>query len=83
MPGYHKSEITKGVIGEVSKIREELEELEDATMQGNKVMALMELSDLVGAIKLHLERRFPTITLHDLEVMADTTITVFRSGHRK
>ena len=37
-PGYHLRAIRKGKLGEVSKIREELEELEDATEQGVRIM---------------------------------------------
>lgn len=42
---FHKREITKGVLGELSKVREELEEAEDALEQGQELMLLIELSD--------------------------------------
>jgi hypothetical protein len=38
MAGYHKRDITPGVFGEISKIREELEELEDAYERGICIM---------------------------------------------
>lgn len=55
-PGYHINEIKKGTVGEVSKIVEEIYEYEDAVLQGVKIMALVELSDLIGAIELHWEK---------------------------
>jgi hypothetical protein len=48
---YHKRDIRKGSYGEPSKIREELDELEDALEQNNRIMALMELSDIYGALE--------------------------------
>lgn len=53
--GYHLKSIPKGVVGKVSKIIEEIDELEDAMEQGVKIMALVELSDLYGAIDLYLK----------------------------
>lgn len=47
--GFHKAVITRGVYGEVSKIREEWEEARDALAQGQHLMLLIELSDMVGA----------------------------------
>lgn len=49
--GYHTREIARGKFGEVSKIREELEELEDAEKQGVRIMVMVELGDLYGAIR--------------------------------
>lgn len=46
--GYHTRKIEKGVVGEASKIREEFEEFMDAVEQNNRVMELVELSDMVG-----------------------------------
>lgn len=46
---FHKREIVKGTYGEVSKIREELEEAEDAIDQKQDLMLLIELADIVGA----------------------------------
>lgn len=50
MAGYHLEDITKGQFGEKSKIIEELKELRDAMNQGNRIMLLQELSDIIGAI---------------------------------
>ena len=47
--GYHLSKIERGKYGERSKILEEMAEVEDAHRQGNSIMLMLELSDLVGA----------------------------------
>lgn len=49
--GYHIKEIQKGVLGEYSKIIEEFEEYNDALEQNCKIMQLVELSDLIGALE--------------------------------
>ena len=82
LPGYHLRSIQKGELGELSKIREELEELEDAMDQGVKIMALVELSDLQGAIDAFLQRHFPGLTLDDLQKMAAITRRAFQNGRR-
>jgi hypothetical protein len=81
--GYHKKQIKKGTLGEFSKIKEELEELEDALDQNNNIMALVELSDLYGSIKLFLEKHHPSITMEDLKEMNEATTRSFKLGHRK
>jgi hypothetical protein len=48
---FHKVPIQKGVFGELSKIKEELDEAFDAEKQGNDLMLLIELSDIVGAVE--------------------------------
>jgi len=78
--GYHKRKIEKGVYGLSSKIREELEELEDAEEQGIKIMVLCELADLYGAVRAVAERR--GFTEDDLKAMADVTAQAFRDGTR-
>jgi len=78
--GYHKRSIAKGVLGEVSKIREELEELEDAEEQGVKILAICELADLYGALRL-VARRYH-LSMEDLKEMADRTEEAFREGSR-
>jgi hypothetical protein len=80
--GYHLTEIKKGVLGESSKIMEELLELCDAEEQGCKVMALVELSDLVGAVRAYLHHNHPGITLDDLDLMASITKRAFDNGRR-
>lgn len=80
--GYHLSEIPKGELGELSKLREELDEAIDAEAQGCRLMVLVELSDMLGAIRLYLERHHPGYTLDDLQTMADITRRCFENGHR-
>lgn len=82
MAGYHLKKIERGTFGEPSKVMEEAEEFIDAIGQGSKVMALVELSDLIGAIKGYLDKHSPGHTIQDLEVMAKITERAFKSGHR-
>ncbi len=82
-PGYHVTEIEKGELGELSKVREELAELFDAELQGAAVMELCEASDLIGALRAWLTRHHPGRTLDDLIKMADLNERAFRSGRRK
>lgn len=81
--GYHKNQIKKGTYGEISKIQEELEELQDAQQQNNKIMQLVELSDIIGAIEGFLDKHHPKITIQDLLIMAKATHNAFKSGDRK
>jgi len=81
-PGYHLRVIARGTLGELSKIQEELEEAQDAWAQGSKVMALVELSDLVGALEAVLVKHFPGMTLTDLQHFAGITRRAFENGHR-
>lgn len=81
-PGYHVTEIPKGSIGSSSKLLEEVLELIDAEKQESKIMALIELSDLIGALNLYLERNTPGITLTDLEKFSSITRRAFENGHR-
>ncbi len=80
--GYHIKDIEKGVLGEASKIREETEEFLDALDQESSVMALVELSDLIGAIHAYLRKHHPSIKIDDLIKMSDITARAFISGHR-
>jgi hypothetical protein len=83
-PGYHLVQIPKGEYGSVAKIEEELLELKDALAQGNKIMALIELSDMLGAIEGYIKKEYDDkITFDDLKKMADTTCRAFRSGCRQ
>lgn len=79
-PGYHIEVIPRGTFGEVSKIREELAELEDAMAQDVKIMVLCELSDLYEAIRAVTGNL--GVTMNDLEKMADVTARAFESGRR-
>jgi hypothetical protein len=81
--GYHLENISKGQIGEISKIQEELDELKDAALQKSKIMELVELSDLIGAIELYLEKYHSETTIEDLKIMSDITKRAFINGHRK
>lgn len=81
--GYHKAKITRGVFGEDTKIFEEIDEFADALDQGVQIMALVELSDLIGAIEGWLAKHHPTVTLADLAAMAAVTRRVFENGHRE
>lgn len=81
MAGYHLRKISKGVLGELSKIKEELEEAEDAQAQGVKIMLLVELSDMIGAIKAVAEKNGSS--LEDLLAMQKVTERAFKSGERK
>lgn len=83
LTGYHLAKIEKGVLGELSKVREELDELFDAEKQGAIIMQLCEAADLVGALRAWLGKHHPGISLPDLVHMADLTERAFRSGRRK
>jgi len=83
MTGYHLAKIQKGELGKISKIQEELDELKDANLQRSKILELVELSDLIGAIQAYLVRQHPGITLEDLKHMAEITKRSFDSGERK
>lgn len=79
--GYHLRKIEKGVYGEPSKIREEFEEFEEALEQGNHIMALVELSDLLGAIEAYTDKHHH-IRLRELIVMKEATNRAFSDGSR-
>lgn len=82
--GYHIAKIPKGEYGEFSKIEEEFLELKDALNQNNKLMALIELSDLLGAMKAFLLREYGSkIKLKDLKTMSKATKRAFKTGERK
>ena len=79
--GYHKREILRGEFGEFSKIQEEFEELEDALEQGNPIMALCEMADMIGAIEAFALKW--NIALIQLIEMKDATARAFADGTRK
>jgi len=81
--GYHIAKITRGVFGEASKINEETQEFMDAIKQENDILALVELSDLYGAIEGYLKKYHPSITMQSLKHMNEATARAFISGHRK
>ena len=79
--GYHKREIIiKGVLGDTSKIKEELDELEEALEQDNKILALCEIADLYGAIEAVAERL--GVNMEDVQKMAAATKRAFQCGDR-
>lgn len=83
-PGYHMEEIPRGEYGEISKILEEAAELKDAMEQGQKLMCLIELSDLLGAIEGYMEKEYEgKVTVTDLWNMSQVTKRAFESGRRK
>src|SRR5699024_4517991 len=53
--GYHTKNIEKGVLGEISKLEEEKEELNDNS--GSKILILCELSDYYGALIRYIENK--------------------------
>lgn len=81
-PGYHLVPIEKGVLGETSKIAEELRELEDGFAQGDRILMLVELADLYGAIELFMEKHLPGMTMDDVRRFAATTRRAFDNGRR-
>lgn len=78
--GYHKREIQKGVLGEFSKIKEEFEELNDAQEQGDKILQICELTDLVGAIEEYIKKW--NITIEDLVQFSNKTKSAFKERKR-
>lgn len=80
--GYHLTDIEKGVFGEFSKIQEEIEELQDAKKQDNKVLIICELCDLLGAIEGYT-LNYHGLSLKDLMAMTKLTENAFLDGSRK
>lgn len=81
-PGYHLAHIQKGELGELSKVREELDEAFDAQQQQASVMVLVELSDMLGAVQAYLEKHHPSITMDDLMRFSMITQRAFKNGRR-
>lgn len=80
--GYHLKTISKGTLGEFSKIKEEFEELSDANAQQAKILELCELSDLYGAMEAYLQNKF-NMTMDDIKQMSIMTKSAFQEGSRK
>jgi len=78
--GYHTTEIKKGEIGTISKIQEELDELKDAEKQNSKIMMMVELSDLYGALEEFCLAQ--KLTIEDLRIFSDITKRAFKNGRR-
>jgi hypothetical protein len=83
MAGYHEAEIKRGVLGDASKIREEFEEFWDAHSRAMLIMALVELSDLYGAMEAYLMRYHPYLSMKDVAKMSDSTKKAFEDGTRQ
>ena len=81
LPGYHNALIPKNNVGTFEKILEEFEELKDAKMSKNKIMELVEISDLIGAIELYVKKEY-NISMNDLDIMNKTTQRAFLNGRR-
>lgn len=79
--GYHLTKIKRGIVGEISKIQEELDELRDAAGR-NKILELCELSDICAAIQRYIEKHHPGTTMEDLVGMGRLTISSFNEGER-
>lgn len=79
--GYHKRKINKGVLGQASKIIEEVAEYEDAIEQKSVIMAMVELSDIYGALEALAETHH--LTMEDLKSFSDITKRAFKNGFRK
>lgn len=80
--GYHCRPINKGKLGEASKITEEYEEFLDAIEQGNHIMALLELSDMIGAVEAYAESKH-NVSLESVIQMMKATKKAFKDGTRK
>jgi phosphoribosyl-ATP pyrophosphohydrolase len=78
--GYHLRSIEKGILGDVSKIKEEVEELLDANEQGSLIMCLVECSDIYGALEAYVQSK--GLTMQDLELFSEITKRAFRNGKR-
>lgn len=78
--GHHIKDIEKGVLGEFSKIKEEFEELEDAVSQGDSILTLCELSDMIGAIEEYLKRW--NMNINTLKSFSDKTKSAFKENKR-
>lgn len=79
--GYHKNQIIKGTLGKISKVEEEIEEFKDAEEQENKILCVVELSDIYGALELVASTY--GLTMDDLKKMSDCTKSAFQDGTRK
>jgi hypothetical protein len=97
--GYHIADIPKGILGEISKIEEEIAEYKDARAQDSKIMMAVELADLYGAISAYKgvqgtewseavgfmldEAKKLGLSEYDLMVFSKITERAFKSGARK
>lgn len=80
--GYHDRIIPKVPAGSFLKILEETEEAQDAYLSNNKIMLLVELADIYGAMELFLEKDFHGISMGDIKKMNEVTKRAFQNGRR-
>lgn len=73
---YHLLKIHKHNHDSPFKLMEESLEFIDSLSQNNKIMAAVELSDLLGALKVQAEKL--NLTLEDLEIMNSATTRAFK-----
>lgn len=63
---FHKRPIVpEGVLGEFSKIEEEVDEMREALEQKNRVLVLIEMLDLLGAVDLYAQKQY-NLTLREM-----------------
>lgn len=79
--GYHTRDIKRGVYGDFSKVVEEWEELLDARLQDGKILELVEIADLYGALEGYLEKRYG-MNMEDVAKMSRMTSSAFIEGKR-
>lgn len=79
--GYHLKQIKKGIVGDISKLIEEIEEFKDAMDQNCRIMMEIELSDIYGALEELTKNH--NLTMEDLKTMSDITKRAFKDGSRK
>jgi len=53
---FHEKEIKKGILGELSKIQEELDEALEAEGRNQDLLLILELADIIGAVGLVSEK---------------------------
>lgn len=80
--GYHTAAIPRGIFGEASKITEEYHEWLDGYNQSAKILELVELADLLGAIEGYVNKHH-NISFQDLVQMKNLTKRAFTDGSRK
>lgn len=78
--GYHLKKIKKGKLGKISKVVEEINEYKDAMDQKCEIMAILELSDIYGALEAVAETH--GLTMKDLKKMSQLTKRAFKTGSR-
>lgn len=73
---FHVMPVRQGTYGELSKIQEELDEALDAETRGQKLLLMIELSDIIGAVAGVAERH--GYSLDDLIQFSELRRNVFR-----